>query len=83
MDYRTHLLRHLCLTIGQNIHAARLKQRMPLKVLARLSGVPEDKLDQCELGKNEITLQEALRVAYAVQVDLAELIGPACKNVSR
>lgn len=75
MNYSTHLLRHIRWTIGQNIHAARLKQQMPLKKLARLSGVPEGKLDQYELGKNEITLEEILKVACAVNISPMKLIG--------
>jgi len=63
------MLRDLRRSIGQNIHAARLKQKMPLKKLARASGVPEEKLDQYELGKSEITLQDLLRIACAIDAN--------------
>lgn len=66
MQYNSDMLRHLRRTIGRNIHAARLRQKMPLKKLARVSGVPEEKLDLYELGKSEITLQELLRVSCAI-----------------
>lgn len=71
MQYSTHLLRHLRFTIGQNIHQHRAKQKMPLKKLARLSGVSEQLLDHYELGKNEIGLDELLKIAcvFDIKVD--------------
>ncbi len=74
MQYSTHLLRHLRFTIGQNIHRRRAEQKMPLKKLARLSGVPEHLLDHYELGKNEIGLDELLKIACALEIELRELI---------
>jgi transcriptional regulator with XRE-family HTH domain len=74
MQYSSHLLRHLRFTIGQNIHAARLKQKMTLKKLSHLSGVPEDKLDQYELGKNEIRLDQLLKIACSLEMRVRELM---------
>ena len=74
MQYSTHLLRHWRFTIGQNIHRRRAEQKMPLKKLARLSGVPERLLDHYELGKNEIGLDELLKIACALEVEVRELI---------
>lgn len=74
MQYSTRFLRHLRANIGQNIHRHRAKQKMPLKKLARLSGVSERLLDHYELGKNEIRLDELLKIACALEVELRELI---------
>ena len=74
MQYSTHLLRHLRFTIGQNIHRHRAEQKMPLKKLARLSGVSEQLLDHFELGKNEIALDELLKIACALEIRMQELI---------
>ena len=74
MQYSTHLLRHWRFTIGQNIHRRRAEQKMPLKKLARLSGVPERLLDHYELGKNEIGLDELLKIACVLEVEVRELI---------
>ena len=74
MTYSTHLLRHLRLTIGQNIHRLREKQRIPLHKLARDAGVPELKIDHYELGKNEIPLDHMLRIACALEIKVADLL---------
>lgn len=74
MQYSTHLLRRLRFTIGRNIHQLRLQRRMPLRTLARLSGVPEHRLDHYELGKNEIRLDELLRIACALDAEAVELV---------
>lgn len=72
--YSTHLLRHLRLTIGLGIHQHRSRHKMPLRKLARLTGISELLLDHYELGKNEITLDEMLKIACALNVDITELI---------
>ncbi|RFC66624.1 XRE family transcriptional regulator [Mesorhizobium denitrificans] len=68
------MLRELRRTIGQNIHTARLKHKMPLKKLARVSGDPEEKLDQYELGKSEISLHELVRIACAIDANPLSLM---------
>jgi transcriptional regulator with XRE-family HTH domain len=40
--------------------------------LAKQSGVPEERLDRYELGKNEIRLDELLKLACALDVPLVE-----------
>lgn len=72
--YSTHLLRHLRFTIGQNIHRHRSQQKLPLKKLAKLTGISEGLLDHYELGKNEIALDEMLKIACALRVPVTELI---------
>lgn len=74
MQYSTLLLRHWRFTIGQNIHRQRAKQKLPLKKLAHLTGVSEMLLDHYELGKNEIRLDEMLKIACALDVKLETLI---------
>jgi transcriptional regulator with XRE-family HTH domain len=74
MIYSTHLLRHFRRIIGYNIHRLRRKQRMPLPKLANMSGVPIEKIDHYELGKNEIPLDHILRIACALDVEVASLL---------
>lgn len=75
MEYSTQLLRHLRSTIGRNIHRERSEQKIPLRKLAKLTGVPELLLDHYELGKNEISLDALLRIACALDVELSGLVG--------
>jgi transcriptional regulator with XRE-family HTH domain len=72
--YSTHLLRHLRLTIGQNIHHHRCKQKLPIRKLAKLTGISELLLDHYELGKNEIALDEMLKIACALGIPITELM---------
>lgn len=74
MQYSTHLLRHWRFIIGQNIHRHRSQQKMPLRKLAKITGVSELLLDHYELGKNEIRLDELLKVACALEVEMQELL---------
>lgn len=72
--YSTHLLRHLRLSIGRNIHEHRCERKLTLRKLAKLTGISEGLLDHYELGKNEIALDEMLKIACALRVSVAELI---------
>jgi hypothetical protein len=74
LQYSTHLLRHLRFTIGQNIHHYRSKQKLTLRKLAKLTGLSELLLDHYELGKNEIALDEMLKIACALGVPVTELM---------
>ena len=74
MQYSTHLLRHLRFTIGQNIHRHRRQQKLPLRKLARLTCINESRLDQFELGKNEIRLDELLKIACALEIEVSSLL---------
>lgn len=74
MIYSTKLLRALRADIGRNIHAMRVKRRVLLGRLAKQSGLPEERLDRYELGKNEIRLDELLKLACALDVPLAALV---------
>jgi transcriptional regulator with XRE-family HTH domain len=74
MQYSTHSFRHFRFTIGQNIHKQRVRQKMPLKKLAQLSGVSEYLLDQYELGKNDLHLNALFRISCALEVEIEKLI---------
>lgn len=74
MQYSTHLLRHLRFIIGKNIRVARTGQKMTLRKLSRLSGIPELLIDHYELGKNEITLEHMLRVGCVLGIDAIGLM---------
>jgi transcriptional regulator with XRE-family HTH domain len=47
---------------------------MPLLKLARLTSINESRLDQFELGKNEIRMDELLKIACALEIGLAGII---------
>lgn len=74
MQYSTHLFRHLRLTIGSNIHNHRVRQKMPLQKLSKLSSIPENLIDLYELGKYEIRLEQLFRISCALKVDLTRLV---------
>ena len=74
MPYSTQRLRELRAAIGRNIHAARVERKVLLHKLAAQSGVPEEMLDRYELGKNEIRLDELLRIASALDMRIAALL---------
>ena len=72
--YSTHLLRHLRFTIGRNIRARRTAQKLTLRKLARLTSIDEHRIDQFELGKNEIRLDELLKLACVLEVEVGEMM---------
>ena len=74
MHYSTHLLRHLRLTIGQNICRLRVERALSQPELARLSNVPERRLKQYELGKHKIDLDSMFRIACALDTSIRELL---------
>lgn len=67
--YSTRLLRRVRRQCGANIHRARAARRLTLRKLSQLSGVPEWRIDQYELGKGEIKLEDMLRLACALKLD--------------
>ncbi|HRJ12498.1 MAG TPA: helix-turn-helix transcriptional regulator [Alphaproteobacteria bacterium] len=73
-DYSTQLLRQVRRSIGANIWRARQRRRMTIKKLSQLSGVPEWRIDQYELGKNEIKLDDLLRLSCALGVGMEKII---------
>jgi len=45
-----------------------------LSKLAQLTGIPENLLDHYELGKQEIRLDDMLKIACGLQVDMVGLL---------
>ena len=74
MPYDITQLRHLRLTIGQNIRTRRTQKRMTLRKLSRLSGISEPLLDHYELGKNEIGVNELFKIACALGVPVEKMM---------
>ena len=74
MQYSTHLLRHFRFVIGQNIQRRRVQQKIPLRKLSRLTHIHESKLDQFELGKNEIKMDELLKIACVFGIGIQALM---------
>lgn len=72
--YTPHLLRHTRATIGHNIHSLRVRQKMPLAKLAQITRLPEHLLDHYELGKNEIRLEEIVKIACALGVGVEGVV---------
>jgi transcriptional regulator with XRE-family HTH domain len=76
MTYQTDSIRCLRRMIGKNIHRLRSRQKTPLRKLSKISGVPEWLLDHYELGKNEISLDQMLKISCALHVSVTDLIKP-------
>lgn len=74
MPYSVHLLRRTRLIIGQNIHKRREQRKITLEKLSALSGVEPWRIDHYELGKSNIPLQDLLRIACALKIDIRELL---------
>lgn len=64
-------------TIGGNIEGIRKGQDMPLKRLARKTGISAGKLDYWEMGRMEISLAAIVRIAAALAVPPATLLDSA------
>lgn len=73
MAYTSDLVRNLRSTIGYNIHRLRAERKLTLSHLSSLTGVSVLLLDHYELGKNEIRLDEMLKIACAMKVRFEEL----------
>lgn len=69
-----HPLRALRRTIGFNIHAVRRKRRISLWKMEKMTGVPARMLDQFELGKGEVRLDDLVAIAAVLGVDVAHFL---------
>lgn len=67
--------------IGANIEHVRKDQDMPLKKLAKKTGISAERLDYWEMGRMEINLTHIIRIAAALGVSQATLLntGEAAK----
>ncbi len=71
----TKEIRELSRRIGGSVQALRRRRRMSLRKLAHLTGLPEWRLDQIELGKGELRLDELFRVCRALHcASLADML---------
>jgi len=66
-------LRNLRKTIGNNIHKERALRKITLDRLSRLTGIRMKKLDQYELGKNMVRLEEIFLIAHNLSVAAEKL----------
>lgn len=74
MRYDKQLFRQIRKTIGQNIQRLRTAQNWTIHKLAVMADVPELQIDHYELGKNEITVADMVKIACVFDVDVAELL---------
>lgn len=76
MLYTRSLLHHLRRVLGRNIYALRVKRKMPLDKLARLTGIPQGKLDRYEIGKDPFCFEHLIQIACAFDVQPDSLFRP-------
>ncbi|HTY53875.1 MAG TPA: helix-turn-helix domain-containing protein [Candidatus Binataceae bacterium] len=79
MEYSTQKLQALRAAIGRNIHDARIHRKVLLNRLSGMTGVSSELLDRYELGKNEIRLEEILKIACALKVKAHSLLNDDIK----
>ena len=65
-------VRELRKTIGARIHFLRVQKRETLHHLSRAACISIEKLDQYELGKNEISIEALVKLAFALDIDVGE-----------
>ena len=69
----TKMFRQLRAVIGGNIRKYRTARRLTLQRLSRLTDIPANKLDRYELGKDELTLWNAVKIAHVLEKDFSGL----------
>lgn len=60
--------------IGKNIYQLRLENKVTLKKLSYKTGISLIKLDQYEIGKSEITIHAAMKIANFFNVKPIDLL---------
>jgi len=65
-------VRELRKTIGARIHYLRMQKRETLHHLSHITGISSDKIDQYELGKNEISIEALLKLACGLDLEVGE-----------
>jgi hypothetical protein len=68
------IVRAQLLEIGHSLHAARLSKKFTLAKLSRLSGVPVLLLDHFEMGQNRMLMDDLLKIALAMRLDIKEVL---------
>ncbi|MFI2078447.1 helix-turn-helix domain-containing protein [Streptomyces triculaminicus] len=61
--------------VGNRIRAVRLDQNMTQERLAELAGLDRQAVNRIEAGSASPRLDSLLRIAYALDVPLAQLVG--------
>lgn len=75
----TDLLQSKSHTIGEAIRDARRRRGLNQGQLAELAGTTQAQVSLIERGGSQYTVQLLMRVAYALGVDLDQLLGDALK----
>ena len=58
--------------IGARIHFLRIQKRETLHHLSHITGISSDKIDQYELGKNEIGIEALVQLACGLDLEVGE-----------
>lgn len=74
MQSHTKKLRILRRIIGENIHFCRYVEKVTLRKLARRTGIDAHKLDQFEMGKNQIQLEHLCVIAQQLNTEIETLL---------
>jgi transcriptional regulator with XRE-family HTH domain len=61
-------------TIGGNLRNLRMKRKLSLRKLAKLSEMPEFLLDHYEVGKGNMSLVELLKIASAMKCTIGQIL---------
>ncbi len=67
-------LHELKKTIGKNIFENRRKQKIPLRRMSKWVGLRENKLDNYEIGLNELRLQDLVKISSVLNVKVGNLL---------
>jgi len=63
-------VRELRRIIGARVHYLRMQKRETLHHLSHTTGISSDKIDQYELGKNEISIEALVLLACGLDVEV-------------
>jgi len=74
MKNHTDELRSLRKHIGNTIHHKRIEKGMTLRKLSRLANINMEKLDQYEMGKNQIKLEDLFMIAHLLEIRIEHLL---------
>lgn len=69
--------------IGLNIHRARVKKNISVRMLALQAGIDERHLYRIESGEGQAGIMTIIRVAKALDMDINDLVEGEFKNENR
>ena len=61
-------------SIGTNIHQARMRRKLVMAKFSKNTGMSQQILDLYELGKGEIDLNQMVKIASALRIDVCQLL---------